>query len=654
MMTKYETQNFTNGKILTADNLKNIENGLSNIENNIYKSVTEEGYEILDYSIVKGTTFRIDGKDTPYESYNRTDYISVNQGDNIKIVCAVGSKLIPGLILFDENKEFISYQQVGTGTLMEYEIIYVVPNNVKFIIAQTSASAMGNFFVGKYYKETTHYLNFYTKGDTSLTGLKYGTRWNIDNPDDMGERVFDSVGLNACISIASTQGYSDFDNIYPWCLMKRCNIKKNANGATIITYEGDTDFALDGSNGDVFVRIPKFYYERYIEDNYEYRVVSQSGTNVHPAFVEDGRVLDEIFISAFEGKVIDDKLRSYGNVLPSMNITGENFLIFAQNNGIEYSLYDSRCVDLLFTLMCVEYGCRNSNKIIGWGIADYFQNVSGTSGFQCILPQKSTNIIRTRYHEGGLNYIHVGDGICICGNNDQSQVLTHALLTHINIPEDKEYIEFTFDGDPIDVDETCFFGSGPMSTNWCETCDNPLLYHTGRSDIQHESETRNPSTFNPIRYRWIENPVGNVWHFLPDVTFNDLQMYVCHNMRDYVMGSYEYPYEPLGNPLLDIGNDNGHKGDVVGYNYWITKLFYHDFSKGISFGKEYDKQLTSGQAFGAYYYLTKGTRVILNGGGYDHLWRCNMLTNRAWQSKTGKWYLYGARLMYKHIQPNIE
>ena len=82
------------------------------------------------------------------------------------------------------------------------------------------------------------------------------------------------------------------------------------NGAKIVTFEGDTGFTLDGSNGDVFVRIPKFCFEKYINNGYQYVTVSRNNGYVHPAFVEDEKEIDEIFISAFEGDIENDILYS--------------------------------------------------------------------------------------------------------------------------------------------------------------------------------------------------------------------------------------------------------------------------------------------------------------------------------------------------------
>ena len=64
---------------------------------------------------------------------------------------------------------------------------------------------------------------------------------------------------------------------------------------------------------------------------------------------------------------------------------------------------------------------------------------------------------------------------------------------------------------------------------------------------------------------------------------------------------------------------------------------------------EYDKNLTSSEAFGAYYYLRDGLNIVVNGGGFDHRTRCNLLTTRAWITPSYRWHLYGARLLFKDI-----
>ena len=178
-----------------------------------------------------------------------------------------------------------------------------------------------------------------------------------------------------------------------------------------------------------------------------------------------------------------------------------------------------------------------------------------------------------------------------------------------------------------------------------------MTYHTGRTNraLSPIGEVQY-TTANACRYRWIEHPIGNVWHFLPDVTFVNGQMYVCENMREYVCHKHTSPYRPIG-ATLTPQKSNGEKSDAVNANYWITSLIRDIFAKGNVFGNSWDTSLVSTKAFGAYYYLSSGNTpvIISHGGGFDHLYRCNILTQRAWQAANDRWYLYGARLMFKTI-----
>ena len=476
-------------------------------------------------------------------------------------------------------------------------------------------------------------------GETSQT-KRYGVKWSTTDVDDLGERCFDAAGLSASIGIGATDGQSDFDNIYPWSEMKRCNIRTNAAGANIVTYEGDDGFALDGSNGDVFVKIPRFCVEKYTKDGYEYRVVSRNDGYLHPAFIENGKELDAIYVGAFEGYISDGKMHSIADVIPTNNEEPPVFLTAAQANGVCYTLYDMRCIDALWTLMAVEYGCRNSNQIIGYGYADFYQPV--VNGCVSILSETGVNrVVTNAISNTTAAFMPIGSNITVC-KGDQYTILTQAKLLSC-VTENGQTV-FTFDGEPIDTDTTCFIGSAPATTNFTETSNGALTWHTGRSEFVAGSTTR-----NPCRYRWVENPVGNVWHNTPDITVNNLQLYLCQDMTKYGIGKVDDGYIPVFDTLLDTDRDNGSKADVTGYNYWITSLQRDDFAMGISFGKSYSKELVSTKAFGAYFYTDDGLYTNVNGGGFDHLYRCNMLTNRAYTRLDQKWYLYGARLLYKRI-----
>jgi hypothetical protein len=597
--------------------------------------------------------------------------IPVVSNASYKITTYLRSAQIPGVI-YTSDESVIAGQRLtavlgteypGTGseqTISEQPL--TIPAGTTFIVAQTANILALPQNSGVLETASGLESNVYTKAEadekfapiTSFANKVYGVKWDTTDPDDLGERCFDAVGMTAQIGIGTTDGHSDFDNILPWSGMKRCNIKANANGAKIVTFEGETGFALDGSNGDVFVRIPKFYSERYTENGEEYIVISSVGNTVHPAFIEDGKELNEIFVAAFEGRIVDGKLSSRSGVIPSNNETGQTFLDAAKANGDQYTLYDMRAVDALWRLMAVEYGCRNSNHIIGWGYADFQQPIDNAA-YRVTVDATNTNTvvlglpIDEAERKKSLSRFSPGNTITICSGS-QYNIIAQRVISSVSQASTSDYLTITFEGERVDVSVGMFVGSAPCVTNRCETIDQSvrLSWHTGRANYTPVSAGINNAAINPCRYRWIENIVGSAWHFLPDVTFNGLQMYICPNMKDYEMFKYTPPYMPVG-PILTKNTDNGNKADVVNANYWVTKLMNDIFSPAVNFGVSYDKSLTSTKAFGAYYYLYDTRVCIVNGGGFDHLWRCNILTNRAWVNSSDKWYLYGARLMFKNI-----
>lgn len=478
-------------------------------------------------------------------------------------------------------------------------------------------------------------------------GCRYGIRWQRANPHDLGERCLDAVGLRATFGVGTTEGHSDFDSIYPWSDIRRCNVRM-VGDTPVITYDDEPGFTLDGSNGDVMVRIPKFYVEKYVEDGYEYRVISGKGDRPHPAFIEDGYELDAVYISAFEGYMgTDSLLRSVANVIPTSNITAQQFLRAAQQRGPQYTLYDMRCVDMLFSLIAVEFGCRNTGTIFGYGIADYRQPLEREWDtelrYYSRKNEQQTNTI-TCGQQYWKRLIQEGTNICICEGN-QRNILTFARCTRITVQGDQT--TYTFDGPPIDITTDCFIGSCAQSTNWTETCSVPYRGATGRAGM--DDRRTDPRERNPMRYRWMENLVGNVWHFLPDVMFTDCQMYVCSNMCDYVFSytpaSAYLPYGDKFTPNRELGTLD----DTRGTNCWVTTLMPDTEQRGISMGDAFDNTLTSGEAFGAYYYVFEDHGHCVNGGGFDHRNRCNLLTTRAWVYDRTRWHLYGARLLFKDV-----
>jgi hypothetical protein len=129
-----------------------------------------------------------------------------------------------------------------------------------------------------------------------------------------------------CIRTGSLKGVAagskPDDSLIPiQASMRRCILDDSGN---VVYYLDPTDSTkklgggtanLDGTDGQVMVEIPKFYY-KYTDSSGHIWEISQfpiSGFSVHPAFIKDGKVVDYRYMSAYEGVLYDTSASRYAN-----------------------------------------------------------------------------------------------------------------------------------------------------------------------------------------------------------------------------------------------------------------------------------------------------------------------------------------------------
>lgn len=197
--------------------------------------------------------------------------------------------------------------------------------------------------------------------------------------------------------------FADFDTVYPWAGMKRCNV---LNGE-VVAYEGNTNYKEDGSNGDVMVEIPKFWYKvvpirteaassgeglQLLEAKWMISNKAMRGFKVHPAFIRNGIEVDHIYVGAFESCIYDtsagnyltldeqvmnvneDMLASIIGVKPcsgsSQALTLDNCRKMTLRKGAGYGLIDFTVSCALQLLLLIEYASFDSQTCVGQGIVD--------------------------------------------------------------------------------------------------------------------------------------------------------------------------------------------------------------------------------------------------------------------------------------------
>jgi len=194
--------------------------------------------------------------------------------------------------------------------------------------------------------------------------------------------------------------------------INRCNV---SDDGTINAYYGDAGYTEDGSNGQVMVKIPKFYYKVTPDSDggldgvhirkctWEISDSADDGFTLHPAFYDaSGNEIDYFLYGAFDGvgqrdsaygtsyNTSTDKLSSVAgsSMLPVNSLTRATARTMATNRGTGWYSVGVKQTMAVQMLMAVEYGF-NSQIGIGQGVvsgsaAAYAGQTTGnvTSGTQ--------------------------------------------------------------------------------------------------------------------------------------------------------------------------------------------------------------------------------------------------------------------------------
>lgn len=267
-----------------------------------------------------------------------------------------------------------------------------------------------------------------------------------------------------CTRIAGAKNLTagaDFDKFSMYGGRKRCNV---SDGGTINAYYGDEGYTEDGSNGQVMVYQPKFYYlvcpleydrqetgygYHLRKANYYVSETQRAGFKLHPAFYDkNGNEVDYILMSAYEGCIYDtsanaymlndeqvmdaskDKFSSIAGARPatgvSQNLTRPNIEQMAKNRGEGWHSFGIKTASMEQLLMIVEMGMMNLQTAIGQGIitlpwttgSDTTSSYAGVTGSTASLGNGTGRAEKTITYEGGSAKEYTVDGktsICYRG-----------------------------------------------------------------------------------------------------------------------------------------------------------------------------------------------------------------------------------------------
>ena len=237
--------------------------------------------------------------------------------------------------------------------------------------------------------------------ETSLNDLQayvgYAEKGVLGLEADFENNKFTRIGG----AVGRTPGAS-FDGFNMYGGRRRVNL---ADDGTVNAVFGDGGYVEDGSNGQVMVEQPAFYYKvvplktQPVADGHGQNLVKaryyisdqpRAGFKLHPAFKDHtGKTRQKVYVSAYESTIFDtsegvylkldeqvadfasDKLSSIANAKPAsgvtQNLTRENARKLANNRGQGWHQQTLATASMSQLLFIIEYATFNSQSALGMG-----------------------------------------------------------------------------------------------------------------------------------------------------------------------------------------------------------------------------------------------------------------------------------------------
>ena len=405
-------------------------------------------------------------------------------------------------------------------------------------------------------------------------GKIYGVRFASDGT---ATRTGAAVGMTAEASTDTYAGRNDFDHV-PIFDFTRVNGYVTEDGEFVETaVKGDLNFALDGSNGDVYSRFKTSFYREMTTDTYcelqltdrptAYNVDTLGAWRPFSIFIRpDGSLRPYAYIAAYEAAFnnADGKLASISGAKLARSSWGNRNLNY-HNKGFSYDLHLSEIrkkgtqycgitakeIFFLCALFSVEFATLDSQSIMT-GAVDMAYS------YRCSFDRETNKFILSSY-----NASHFAEGCTVSlGTGSMSSINNanlHSIDENVKVLKieqlDSSNAALTIETEhEIPVDSDIAISIMPWNTGATDTVLGSSGSLSSNSDRKH-----------PMMYRGIENLYGNAWAIVSDVIISENIPYTCYdcayfssNIQDEAYYSLNYTTAATTAPVKKLGKDARH------------------------------------------------------------------------------------------------
>lgn len=496
-----------------------------------------------------------------------------------------------GLFAIDpDTKAKVLYAYTNAGTTAEYinnSIAEKIEKHITINVIVDNASNVTITLDSSEIYVTEKDLENALQNAKLYSGKNYGIKRLItDNTLPTWTRIADAEGLTANATKNGTEVANDFDNLYPWSHIRKCNV--DAATGQVLAYYGETGFQADGSNGEVMVKIPEFWWKRE-------RLPDEFGNVYEYIYIADYaragyKKSEEFFVGAYiistettEGDTIIAHSRS--GAIPKYNTTKANFRNYAKALGEGWQLMDYHYF-LLQMLYLVEYAHYNSQSMLGNGIV-------GFNTAKALIAENNVNRIIVSSVGTGL---WVGKTICI-GATDawNSSVAADREITSIEDYNDGQVTgkAIHFNGDPVNIAvNNVIWGSAQ------KTGENDSLGNASGCLIN--------DSYHSVNYRGIENIFGHMWQHIDGLNIKDYIAYICKDPASYENDKFDAPYEKIGYVNAETTDS------------YIKKLGLDEKHPEVALPTEIGASSSTGACDN--YWCAEGNRIACVGGNFSNTW----------------------------------
>ena len=524
-----------------------------------------------------------------------------------------------GLFAIDpDTKAKVLYAYANAGTTAEYinnSIAEKIEKHITINVIVDNASNVTITLDSSEIYVTEKDLENALQNAKLYSGKTYGIKRLItDNTLPTWTRIADAEGLTANATKNGTKVANDFDNLYPWSHIRKCNV--DAATGQVLAYYGETGFQADGSNGEVMVKIPEFWWKRE-------RLPDEFGNVYEYIYIADYaragyKKSEEFFVGAYiistetneEDTII---AHSRSGAIPKYNTTKANFRNYAKALGEGWQLMDYHYF-LLQMLYLVEYAHYNSQSMLGNGIV-------GFHSAKALIAENNVNRIIVSSVGTGL---WVGKTICI-GATDawNSSVAADREITSIEDYNDGQVTgkAIHFDGEPVNIAvNNVIWGSAQ------KTGENDSLGNASGCLIN--------DSYHSVNYRGIENIFGHMWQHIDGLNIKDYIAYICKDPASYENDKFDAPYEKIGYVNAETTDS------------YIKKLGLDEKHPEVALPTEIGASSSTGACDN--YWCAEGNRIAYVGGFFNYIWgKAGFFAWNCYYTSSHTYWYCGARLL-KH------